>query len=261
MSPQDVEFLDRVHPATRSNPLGGGGKRAIRTPTTSGRRTRPGRCTPSRACAATWRRTSPGRHGFRSTNDAVTRLQRRPSTRSSRSSTAPASWCRDIQHGPLVLHGARRLERQRRRADDVTQAAARRHPVGRRHGPAATARPRSTPTTPSTRLTPPNPARLERRTPARSTKLGARPTTAASSTAAARSASQAYAADHRLGRRRTSASAAARSTSGTRASPARNTAEPGEDHHGRRASRSSAPRATRTEYGQSSTLRGRPGRR
>ena len=97
VSSQDVEFLDRVHPATRDlNALVKGRSDNYY----SGRTTRPAWSTPSRACAST---------------DAVQRQSRSPTTpcsasratptRCSRSSERALSWCRDIQSGRSFYTG------------------------------------------------------------------------------------------------------------------------------------------------------------
>ena len=71
VSTQDVEFLDRVHPATRDLPRS---SRAAPTTTTSGPTTRRARSTPSRASASTdpgHRRSNPATVCASVTNDAV----------------------------------------------------------------------------------------------------------------------------------------------------------------------------------------------
>ena len=80
-SPQDVEFLDRVHPATRSNPLVWKGHtdtyyKWAANPT--------GRCTPSRACASARCPTAPRSPTTRS------RASRAPTTGSSPRTSAPS---------------------------------------------------------------------------------------------------------------------------------------------------------------------------
>ena len=97
VSSQDVEFLDRVHPATKDLPHARQGPRP--TTTTPGPRTRPARCTPSPACGSTRSRAA----------------HRSPTTRS-RASPATAttlqpqqeralSWCRDVQQGRSFYTG------------------------------------------------------------------------------------------------------------------------------------------------------------
>ena len=118
-------------PATRDDPLLSKGRtdNYYRGPTT-----RRARSTPSRACAS----TDPSRRARRS---AAVGHQRRDHalhaarpTRSSRSSERALSWCRDVQQGRSFYTGlgetAARLRRRR-----CSKHLARRHPVGRGHGP------------------------------------------------------------------------------------------------------------------------------
>ena len=132
VSIQDVEFLDRVHPATRD--LAAARAKSRNDNYYRGPTTRRARSTPSRACAST-------RSARRADGTGRSRSPTTPSraSRARRNTLQPQleralSWCRDLQQGRSFYTG---MGQTAAAYDDdaVNKHLARRHPVGRRHGP------------------------------------------------------------------------------------------------------------------------------